>query len=540
MKKWTVLLQEGTLKNKLVSLLLVVLMMLSVATGCAKNTGEPVTSTASVSTAATPVKGDVIKDDSRILKLYVNQALPTLDPDNTTSLKSKWIIKQIYEGLIYFDYGTSKVTPRLSESYDMSKDGLTWTFHLRKNVKFHNGDSMKASDVVFSYNRAIADPAMASYIVGIDTVKASDDNTVVITLKSTVVAFLQNVSEIPIVNEKFVTANGGKIAAVTCGTGPYMTDSVDLAVKVTASAFKDYYGTAPNIKKINWDIITDSATAALAFESGNLDYSEIDYSRYKTYSTNKDIQLGVCPTRHSIYISFNVSKPPFDNVLVRQAICYLVDRNAVNLVTYEGQGEVDSLLMSGNLVGMPSKDVLKKYTYEYNPEKGLALLKQAGYDTTKEIDLGSIKTYPESHYASKPTLVIQEDLAKYNIKLKIETMEINAFANDLYARNYTMACAAGSYGYDVGGWLNVWGKDNQFGWADKYYDEFYKQFTAGISEIDPTKRQAIYADCMRILYEQAPGTNMSHKYLVVAWHNDLAPIMRTDYTLVSEWNWIKK
>ena len=221
----------------------------------------------------------------------------------------------------------------------------------------------------------------------------------------------------------------------------------------------------------------------------------------------------------------------------------MIDRQAVAAVTFEGLADVDSLLMSPQLDGMPDKKVLEQYEYDYNPQKGLELLKQAGYDTTKEIDLGTIRTYPESHYASKPTQVIQADLAKYGIKLKIETMEVNAFVQALYGGDYTIACCAGAYGADASGYGLIFNSKgigtvggNCTYWSNVEVDDLFQK---GVSETNPDARKEIYGKIMKILYDEAPGTGMAHKYLPVAWSKNIDAVLRMDYPMIYEWKYVK-
>lgn len=519
---------------KRIALFLTIFVLVSMISGCTPKSKD-------ISTTKT--NNVEVVDSARTLRLCVDAAIETLDPHGTNNLNALWILKQMYEGLIYFNYEDDIVEPRIAKSYEMSDDGLTWTFFLRDDVKFHNGEILDASDVVFSYERAIASPVMNVYTRAIESVTAVDDKTVKIKLKNQVAPFLQYVSEICIVNKKFVEENNNDLDAKICGTGPYKADSIDKNLGIVASAFEDYYNGVANIKNVRCDVITDSAVSAMAFEAGELDYLKISYSQYNEMKANPNVTVGFVPSCHTIYVSFNCSKPPFNNPLVRKAICYMIDREAVAKVTFEGLADVDSLLMSPKLNGMPDYSVLEKYMYEYDPEKGISLLKEAGYDTAKEIDLGTIRTYPESHYASKPTLVIQENLAKYGIKLEIETMEVNAFVEALYGGDFTMACCAGSYGADASGYYQVFGSHgigvvggNPTFWSDPEVDELFEK---GESETNPEERKRIYGRIMEILYEQAPGTGMAHRYQAVAWSKDLAPVLRMDYPLIYEWNFTK-
>ena len=292
--------------KKTLAAILAFLFITTCMTGCGSKSGT--TSEAAIASTSKP--SEAVIDDTRTLKLCTNAAIETLDPQGTNNLKALWMIKQMYEGLVYYNYEDHTAEPRIAESYTMSEDGKTWTFKIRDGVKFHNGDTLTMDDVVFSYQRAMTTPAMATYTTAIDSVAAVDANTFEVKLKYTVAPFLQYVSEINILNKKFATEHSSEISTAICGTGPYKADKVDLALGVEASAFEEYYRGAPSIKKIKWDVITDAAAAAMAFEAGELDYLELAFSQYAGLKANPDFSTGFIPTRHTIWVSFNCSKAP--------------------------------------------------------------------------------------------------------------------------------------------------------------------------------------------------------------------------------------
>ena len=221
----------------------------------------------------------------------------------------------------------------------------------------------------------------------------------------------------------------------------------------------------------------------------------------------------------------------------------MIDREAISLACFEGLADVDSLVINRNAEGMPDYDtVLSKYTYEYNPEKGLALLAEAGFDTSKEIDLGVLKSYADGHYITKACPVIQANLAQHGVKIEINAMETNAFVEELYNGDYTMAMSGGSYGVDMSNYYQVWGSynigvfgGNQHYWGNAEADELFEK--AAI-EPDTAKRQEMYGRIMEIMYEECPGTAVGHKYEAIAHTKDLViPVLHVDgYQMVYEWS----
>ncbi len=479
----------------------------------------------------------------RTVNLAVDTALNLLDPYVTNSINELGILKNFYEGLIYYNYDAATVEPRVATAWEQSEDGLVWTFTINTDIKFHNGQNVTVDDVVFSFERAMGEPIMSIYTAPIEKVEALDETTFQVTLKANSAVFLQYVSSIYILSKSFYDENNGDITKTICGTGPYKLDSVDMATGLTASAFADYYRGEASIKAIKWSVITDASATALALEAGDLDYLKIAHSQYATMSANDKLAVSLLPTTHTVWIAFNSSEGPFADPLVRQAIAYMIDREAISLACFEGLADVDSLVINRNAEGMPDYDkVLSKYTYDYNPEKGLELLAQAGYDTSKEIDLGELKSYADGHYITKACPVIQANLAQYGVKVAINAMETNAFVEDLYNGAYTMAMSGGSYGVDMSNYYQVWGSynigvfgGNQHYWGNAEVDELFEKAAV---ENDTAKRQEMYGRIMEIMYEECPGTAVGHKYEAIAHTKDLTiPVLHVDgYQMVYEWS----
>ena len=297
-------------------------------------------------------------DDSRVLNLAANHTYQPLDPNTQNSLACKWVWYQVYEGLIYYNNEEHTIEPRVAESWTVSDDELTYTFTLRDGVKFHNGEPVTVEDVVFSFNRAKEGPCYTNHVAAIDTVKAVGDDKVEIKLKHTYAPFWQYLSEIYIMNKNFVNERNGDISDAACGTGPYKIVEADLAVAIKAEAFEDYYRGLAKIKKIVWNIISDSSSAAMALQSGDLDYLEIAWSQVALLEADENLVISPMQSLHTSYLAFNCQNEIFKDVRVRQGISYLLDREEIALMAFEGFAEVDSFVMHPNLAGMPDKSAI--------------------------------------------------------------------------------------------------------------------------------------------------------------------------------------
>ena len=513
------------MKKKL-SVFLALLMIVSMLAACGGGTTPE------------PAPDDANKD--RIVHMAVNAVWPSFDPMETNAIITLEVINNIYEPLVFYDYDNDgKIVNVLAESYTVDDAGTTWTFKIRQGVKFHNGETLTADDVVFSVQRAMNSAILATRTDGIVSVEKTADDTVVIKTDVPRAAFIPNLAYIYIVNQKFTEEHNGSLSQDLCGTGPYKVDSVDISSKIAVSQFEDYWGTPGTIKGATWDVITDTATQSMALEGHDLDLISVAHSLYGEFENKEGFKTAMVPTFHTVWVCFNSNKAPFDDVRVRQAMCYLINNEEVAVACFEGLCQTDGVMLNRNIAGLPSWDRMKQYDYEYNPEKGLELLREAGYDTTKEIDLGEIISYAEGHYITKACPVIQADLAKYNIKLKINAMETNAFAAQLYAGDYTMAMAGGAWGGDASMYYQIFGSaykgtTNFLWWGDPECDECFEKAAV---ELDPAKRADLYERAIQIMQEAAPGKSVGHKYNTYAYTEELVPVMRMNQYFLTEWKW---
>ncbi|MDL2263444.1 ABC transporter substrate-binding protein [Synergistaceae bacterium OttesenSCG-928-I11] len=469
-------------------------------------------------------------------KTHINLTIPSemtsLDPYYTTAIADLQLLAQMYESMFFMEDDTS-LSPRLAESYTLADDGMTYTFKLR-DAKFHNGEKLTADDVVFSFERAKKAPAMANRMMPVDTVRAIDDKTVEIKTKEIMTAALNYIVGIDILNRKAVEAAGDKFGTtpVDCGTGPYKVVKYDPSSRVEFVAFDDYYRGAPSIKTITYRIMTDTSSALIAFESGELDMVQIPLSNWGGIVDSKKYTTKLGKENHISYMAINIDRKPFDNKKLRQALAYAMDKEAVVIASYEGLAEIADFMMNPEyLVDAPNDGI--KYTYD--PEKAKALLAEAGYPDG--VDLGEMLIIGSSYWP-KIAQVLQQNYADIGVTCTIQPMDTSAVIQNM---------RKGTYGFGLMGL--TCDRDYSFfarsahsrsveiaavKYRDKKIDEL---FDRGAVELDHTKRQAIYRELNDYLSDICGMIPILFRTKPFAWSKDLNADMGLGFYYVFDFNW---
>lgn len=479
-------------------------------------------------------KGDTQSDKRTDINLLITDAFSAIDPHNLALNSDKAMCRQIYEPLYWIDR-EGKEVPMLATEYSVSEDQLIWTFKLREGVTFHNGDTLKAGDVVYSYNRCMESAYMQSFTESIDKVEAPDDTTVLVTLKSPCAPLIGNLSEIGIVSEKYAEENKddqGLLGFKECGTGAYMYKSSTPDVKVELEAYSGYWGGEPSIKQINYNVITDTTTALTAFKSGEIDVIAAPATDAEEIVASSEYSTKVIPTNHVTYLIFNSQTEPFNNKLLRQAIAYAIDRQSIIDMAAGGAATPALSLATSYSFGY-TKD---HTSYEYDTDKAKKLLAEAGYPDG--LDIGAFKTMSGSEF-EKVAQVVQSQLAQVGITCTIEGLEGNALVNDCITGNFTLAdmgqMMTSDYDY-VKTFFNEEYIDG-FNMARYTDPEISKLFEEGISTADKDARQEIYKQTEELIQEACvyvPIYNLTNTY---AWNKDLNYEPSVFGVLVKDFSW---
>lgn len=299
--------------KRLVSLALALAVVLSTLCGCGKQEQPDVND---------PNEGNKTKD-TLIIGHWSDP--PSLDPNNALNDCSMRVTTNVFDTLVRMD---AHFTPQpcIAESWEISDNQMEYTFKIRNDVKFHNGDLLTVDDVVFSIDRGINSPKASPSFSHVKSVEKVDDSHVKIILNAPYNQILACLALPfgPIMSKSYVeTVGDEQFAREPMGTGPYKFVNWVRGEKVVLEANEDYFLGAPAIKHVEWVTIADTSAALLNLESSDIDaYCDIQTSDYVLANANDNIKIVEGDALGYEFIEFNTAKAPFDNVKVRQAIAY--------------------------------------------------------------------------------------------------------------------------------------------------------------------------------------------------------------------------
>ena len=460
------------------------------------------------------------------LVLYESADIDTLDPMETKTGAGTKLAGLQYEGLIKYMYEyaadgstVNNAKPNLAESWEYDAENMTVTFHLKKGVKFHNGDEFTAEDVLFSFERALKSSTKAALMAGYESAEATDDYTVVMKLNALSSAFQYNISQIPMMNKSFVEEKGEEFTLETvCGTGPYFLSEHLEAQSFTISAFEDYHGGAAEIKTVRYDILADTAAAMMAFEAGSFDYfttlAEVDVDRIVATGEWTVVEYESSFAR-SVYM--NLTNGIFDNVKVRQALAYATNKENMVSLIQNGKGNVaDSFFHPEMMVNTSAPDTI----LSYDLEQAKALLAEAGYPNGEGIPTLKLVTM-ETHkdYA----LAVQQDYAELGLNVEITFLDANTFMADMVTGNYDIAVNICNLGNMVYPWGRIFeskylGQTN-FGLInDAKIDELFDKINVTLD--DETQKELIH-ELVNYITENVIYLPLTYSGNFVAYNPDL-------------------
>jgi peptide/nickel transport system substrate-binding protein len=319
----------------------------------------------------------------------------TLDPARISDIYGRSVAQQIFDGLVTFDH-TLAITPALAEHWTSSRDGLTWTFTLRKSARFHHGRAVSADDVVFSFTR-ILDPRLKSsaaetfwVIKGarefaegrartVAGLQALDARTVQFTLSEAFVPFVTALAtgNAKIVPRDVVEATGNEFGTHPIGTGPFKFVAWDRGRSITLAANRDYFDGPPRLARVIYRIFPGEPWDAVyaEFLKGHLEDSPVPTRDHDAVVRAPGRQYVKRPMFNLRFYGLNVRIKPLDDRRVRQAIVHAIDRAGLIQQVFQGRYHLaQSILPLGTLGYNPGVRPLA-----YDPARARALLAEAGY-----------------------------------------------------------------------------------------------------------------------------------------------------------------
>ncbi|KIP98451.1 MULTISPECIES: ABC transporter substrate-binding protein [Pseudomonas] len=474
--------------------------------------------------------------------VYCSEGSPGgFDPGQyTTGTDFDAASETIFNRLAEFERGGTKAQPSLASSWDISEDGLTYTFHLREGVKFHTTEyfnptrDFNADDVLFTFQRMLdrnhpfrkAYPSEFPYFtdMGLDKniakVEKTDDKTVVFTLNAVDAAFVQNlamsfaaVHSAEYADQLLKAGKAADINQKPVGTGPFVFSRYQKDAVIRFKGNKEYW--APELVKIDnliFSINTDASVRAQKLRAGECHVTlNPRPADLKALQADKNLNVPTEPGYNVGYIAYNVTRAPFDKLEVRQALDMAVNKSAIIDAVYQGAGQLA-------VNGMPPT----QWSYDesikdaaYDPEKAKQLLKAAGVKEGTEITLWAMPVQrPYNPNARLMAEMLQSDWAKVGIKARIVSYEWGEYIKRAHAGEHDAMLIGwtGDNG-DPDNWLGtLYGcasvDGNNFSkWCDAEYD---KLVVAAKRVTDQEQRSELYRQAQVVLKREVPITPIAH------------------------------
>lgn len=463
----------------------------------------------------------------KIINFVLGAPVLTLDPGVAAGTQAQSVRLQIMEALVQLNAETSVIEPLLAKSWEVANDQLTWTFHLRQGVKFHDGGEMKANDVVASISRVIdpkAGMGRANDLREIAEISAAGDYTVVIKTAAPSGTLLRSLSldSASVLSAASIQKFGKEIGWNIIATGPFKYASHEAERSVALVANPDYWGAAAKVKGINFITVPEAATRLAMLETGQadviVDVPGFEVDRLRGLSSVALIEKSNTRLGH---IGINVSKAPFTDVRVRRALNMAVNREAIVKGILRGLGKPADSIIASTVSGYAPQNL-----YPYDTAKAKALLAEAGFPNGFET---TIFTPQGRYYMDRETVVaVQAMLAQVGIRAKIEVMDWSSYLSALREpadKNkitlYWLGWESGTA--DIQVILNTVFDSSKMppnGWNTMFYanPKMDELRAATAVEVNPARRMELAAEAQKVIMTDAPWIPM-YSYVQVTGYN---------------------
>lgn len=416
------------MKKKLLALFLALVMVGAVLPGCGDGSKDPGGQGNNGKTGE-PVKGGEIT-------VGIAQDLDdSLDPHQTVAAGTREVLFNIFEGLVKPN-SDGEMIPAVAEKYTLSEDGTTYTFTLREGVKFHNGQTVTAEDVVYSINRCAAVPEgqekpLVAAFSAVKSVEALDEKTVAVTIAQRDLEFISYMTA------AIIPADYENQDTAPVGTGPFRFVSRTPQQDFVMERFEDYWGAPAWLDKVTYKICENADALVMNLNGGSIDLcAHLTSAQASQLNQNFQVLEGTMNLVQAIYL--NNQAKPFDNRLVRQALCYAIDRQGIMDMVADGHGTA---------VGSSIYPAFTKYflpelvdKYPHSVEKAKELLAQAGYPDGFDMTISVPNNY-QPHMDTAE--VVAEQLREAGINVTIQPVEWSTWLDTIYNGRQFQATVVG-------------------------------------------------------------------------------------------------
>ena len=476
---------------------------------------------------------------------------PITDPHKTRNLTSHGAMHHVCENLVTFD-DQFEIIPQLAEKWSIENDGKTYIFTLRKGVKFHNGEELKAEDVKYSLERCkVVSPQKGDYAV-IDVVNVKDLYTVEIKLKQTSPAFLASLAG-PfggyILPADLAEKQGGEINH-PIGTGPFewveWQPDRFLKLKKFASYSVDTRFEGPTglggkrqamVEELFFRIVPDRSTRATSLETGEIDFStRLDVNDFDRLKGMKGIETVVVPSLEWTVLWLGVNVPPTNNLKFRKAIASAINYEEVAKVATKGYGIADPAFTHPAQKAWRTEKTGRPH--KHDPEFAKKLLKEAGYDGEK------IRIYStrDIEYLGNAALVLQQQLKAVGINAEVQYLDTSGLVAAVYADEpkyeIGMMTSSGRFDADQHYFRRLHSSRSVNNYKNPEYDSIVEMAKG---EMNHKERVALYDKAQEIIMKDIPCILLFHPSFFQAYRSYVKGYKMTPIGMVRFWNvWVEK
>mgnify|MGYP000639358906 CR=1 FL=1 len=455
---------------------------------------------------------------ARTVTVAVSASFTSLDPYDAPDILTRLASKSFYEGLFTFNSKMEPV-PELAEGYETSPDAKVWTVTLKKGVKFHDGSEFTADAVKANFDRLLnPDNKLSRYNVYkfIEKVEVLDPYKVRFTLQAPLATFVRRLA---MTNPQMICPSllkdahgleGKKVTAFNaCGTGPYTLVSFNPAEELVVKKNPNYRDPSlPKLDGIVWKPVVENSTRAAMLHTGEAQFVfPMPNEQIAQFKGDPKFRIEEVPSIMQRYLSINTTVKPFDDVRVRQAINYAINKEALCKVAFAGYAVPSATIYPAEIPG-----ALKLGPWPYDPKKARELLKEAGYPNGFKTTLWSAFN---NTTAVKTMQFVQQQLAQVGIKAEARALEagqrVQVYGNKdpkkAPNRLYIIGWSNSTVDPDWGMRPALYSKNqppvlnNEAYYQNPKVDALLDQ---ALADTDPAKRAAEYKELQEMVWQDAP------------------------------------
>lgn len=473
----------------------------------------------------------VFADSHDFITMAVSRDPVTLDPHGPMDPSAPVLLAQIYDTLLYQD-AEGMIQPYLAESWEVSSQGRTVTFHLRNDVRFSNGTLLDVDAVIFTFER-LKEIALRSYIYGemanIASFDKLSEHSVRFNLRSPSSTLLSALSfaYAAILDPGAVGDKGKSYGSSPVGSGPFMLESWDSQNSLTLVKNPFYEGHRPldvgapagDIEGVRVVFAPSEASRVSAMMAGEIDVAYLSSaSQVNRVTGTKNFWVMDDEVRGLVFVGFNTAKKPFDDPTIRKAVAMAINKEDILTLAIQGLGVVVHTPIPPSIFGY--NPALESEVVEYDPVAAGRVIEAAGIEGTKVKILTS--NFPT--YRTMAT-ILQSELEQIGLSGEIEVLDFGAMIGAASAGRYDIVLTR--YTWNDPDLLRIYlgtesiGRSNRYRYSNKKLDELT---SAGKREFDPSKRYEIYTEAQRIVMQDLPWIPLHMPITKVAVNNRISNI----------------